>query len=83
MIVSYETLRTMTAHLAQCSIGLLLCDEGHRLKNSGLWQKIDPDVSPTNYVYRITDIPSVEFIASQASRDSNGNANPGLFLFLA
>jgi DNA repair and recombination RAD54-like protein len=36
MIVSYETLRTMTAHLAQCSIGLLLCDEGHRLKNSGL-----------------------------------------------
>jgi DNA repair and recombination RAD54-like protein len=35
MIVSYETLRTLTAHLANCSIGLLLCDEGHRLKNSG------------------------------------------------
>ncbi|KAF8892513.1 P-loop containing nucleoside triphosphate hydrolase protein [Infundibulicybe gibba] len=34
MIVSYETLRTLTAHLAHCSIGLLLCDEGHRLKNS-------------------------------------------------
>ncbi|KAJ6502461.1 DNA repair protein, SNF2 family [Mycena sanguinolenta] len=34
MIVSYETLRTLTAHLASCSIGLLLCDEGHRLKNS-------------------------------------------------
>ncbi|GBE82171.1 DNA repair protein, SNF2 family [Sparassis latifolia] len=34
MIVSYETLRTLTAHLANCSIGLLLCDEGHRLKNS-------------------------------------------------
>ncbi|KAG0707655.1 DNA repair protein, SNF2 family [Suillus ampliporus] len=35
MIVSYETLRTLTAHLANCDIGLLLCDEGHRLKNSG------------------------------------------------
>lgn len=38
MIVSYETLRTLSVHLANCSIGLLLCDEGHRLKNSGkLW----------------------------------------------
>lgn len=35
MIVSYETLRTLTAYLANCEIGLLLCDEGHRLKNSG------------------------------------------------
>ncbi|KAF7440715.1 DNA-dependent ATPase protein rad54 [Pleurotus ostreatus] len=34
MIVSYETLRTLSVHLASCSIGLLLCDEGHRLKNS-------------------------------------------------
>ncbi|KAF8643841.1 hypothetical protein AX16_008858 [Volvariella volvacea WC 439] len=34
MIVSYETLRTLTAYLANCQIGLLLCDEGHRLKNS-------------------------------------------------
>jgi len=36
MIVSYETLRTLTVHLATCKIGLLLCDEGHRLKNSGI-----------------------------------------------
>lgn len=35
MIVSYETLRTLSVHLANCTIGLLLCDEGHRLKNSG------------------------------------------------
>jgi len=35
MIVSYETLRTLTVHLNNCKIGLLLCDEGHRLKNSG------------------------------------------------
>ena len=37
MIVSYETLRNLTAHLNNCKIGLLLCDEGHRLKNSGMW----------------------------------------------
>lgn len=37
MIVSYETLRTLTAYLANCTIGLLLCDEGHRLKNSGTY----------------------------------------------
>ncbi|KAH0583782.1 DNA repair protein rhp54 [Termitomyces sp. 'cryptogamus'] len=34
MIVSYETLRTLGAYLANSSVGLLLCDEGHRLKNS-------------------------------------------------
>ncbi|KAL0946628.1 hypothetical protein HGRIS_012825 [Hohenbuehelia grisea] len=34
MIVSYETLRTLTVYLNNCTIGLLLCDEGHRLKNS-------------------------------------------------
>ena len=35
MIVSYETLRTLSTYLANCTIGLLLCDEGHRLKNAG------------------------------------------------
>ncbi len=35
MIVSYETLRTLGPYLVNCHIGLLLCDEGHRLKNSG------------------------------------------------
>ena len=33
MIVSYETLRTLSVYLVNCTIGLLLCDEGHRLKN--------------------------------------------------
>lgn len=33
MIVSYETLRTLSTELANCEIGLLVCDEGHRLKN--------------------------------------------------
>ncbi|KJE03308.1 DNA repair and recombination protein RAD54-like protein [Cryptococcus gattii NT-10] len=34
MIVSYETLRTLQEELASCEIGLLLADEGHRLKNA-------------------------------------------------
>jgi DNA repair and recombination RAD54-like protein len=33
LIVSYETLRLNAGELAQTPIGLLLCDEGHRLKN--------------------------------------------------
>jgi hypothetical protein len=33
MIVSYETLRTLVTELQNCEIGLLVCDEGHRLKN--------------------------------------------------
>ncbi|KAK7187477.1 DNA repair protein rhp54 [Paraphaeosphaeria sporulosa] len=33
LIVSYETLRINAEELAQTPIGLLLCDEGHRLKN--------------------------------------------------
>ncbi|ORX56300.1 hypothetical protein DM01DRAFT_1285609 [Hesseltinella vesiculosa] len=33
LIISYETLRSYTKYMKNCSIGLLLCDEGHRLKN--------------------------------------------------
>ncbi len=33
LIVSYETLRLNVDNLANTPIGLLLCDEGHRLKN--------------------------------------------------
>lgn len=33
LIVSYETLRLNVAGLQDVPIGLLLCDEGHRLKN--------------------------------------------------
>ena len=35
LIVSYETLRTLQPYLANVEVGLLLCDEGHRLKNGG------------------------------------------------
>ena len=34
MIVSYETLRNLTDNIGDTEVGLLLCDEGHRLKNS-------------------------------------------------
>ena len=43
MIVSYETLRNLTTYIANCEIGLLLCDEGHRLKNSGESVRIPSD----------------------------------------
>ncbi|KAG5438349.1 hypothetical protein PCANB_002837 [Pneumocystis canis] len=33
LIISYETLRMNIDELKKCPIGLLLCDEGHRLKN--------------------------------------------------
>lgn len=34
MIVSYETLRNLVDVLGEAEVGLLLCDEGHRLKNA-------------------------------------------------
>ncbi|KAJ2864372.1 DNA-dependent ATPase protein rad54 [Coemansia erecta] len=34
LIISYETLRTYISVLSSSPIGLLMCDEGHRLKNS-------------------------------------------------
>ncbi|CAO3618495.1 unnamed protein product [Cunninghamella echinulata] len=34
LIISYETLRAYTKYMKNCTIGLLLCDEGHRLKNN-------------------------------------------------
>ncbi|CAG8532179.1 3579_t:CDS:10 [Diversispora eburnea] len=36
LIISYESLRTHIEELINTQIGLLLCDEGHRLKNSTL-----------------------------------------------
>lgn len=37
MIASYETLRNLQEALNNTPIGLLLCDEGHRLKNAGVF----------------------------------------------
>lgn len=45
MIVSYETLRgTLVEELGNAPVGLLLCDEGHRLKNAG--EPFAPPPSP-------------------------------------
>lgn len=35
LIISYESLRTYSKYLRKSPIGMLLCDEGHRLKNGG------------------------------------------------
>lgn len=55
MIVSYETLRTLTVYLANCTIGLLLCDEGHRLKNGGAFSPFlllsKSDTSPDSQTF--------------------------------
>ena len=44
MIVSYETLRNLQELLGNTEIGLMLCDEGHRLKNADslTFQSLDP-----------------------------------------
>ncbi|ORZ31711.1 SNF2 family N-terminal domain-domain-containing protein [Catenaria anguillulae PL171] len=34
MIVGYERLRMLQSIVAQCNFGLVVCDEGHRLKNA-------------------------------------------------
>lgn len=39
LIISYESLRDLSKVLKASPIGLLLCDEGHRLKNSCTYQK--------------------------------------------
>ncbi|KAI8979547.1 P-loop containing nucleoside triphosphate hydrolase protein [Mycotypha africana] len=43
LIISYESLRAYTKYLKKTPIGLLLCDEGHRLKNreSKLFQELN------------------------------------------
>ncbi|CEG74772.1 Putative SNF2 family N-terminal domain protein [Rhizopus microsporus] len=43
LIISYESLRTYSKYLRKSPIGILLCDEGHRLKNgeSLLFQELN------------------------------------------
>ncbi|KAI7863382.1 P-loop containing nucleoside triphosphate hydrolase protein [Spinellus fusiger] len=42
LIISYESLRSHAKYFDKCPVGLLLCDEGHRLKNkdSMLFQEL-------------------------------------------
>jgi hypothetical protein len=75
MIVSYETLRTLSAHLVNCSIGLLLCDEGHRLKNSGKF--ILTIISLSKYLARLSNLYCTERIKRQTTRHTYRNSHPG------
>lgn len=78
MIVSYETLRILTVHLANCTIGLLLCDEGHRLKNSGESSSFHRSMINFDKICdRIVDISSPERIKRQAASYSFWYTHPG------
>ena len=81
MIVSYETLRTLSEYLANCSIGLLLCDEGHRLKNSGT-RFLDSQFHNLIFRDRLFDVPVFERTERQAARYSFRNTDPGKFGYL-
>lgn len=76
MIVSYETLRTLSVHLANCTIGLLLCDEGHRLKNSGM----EPSafcVVHTHATLRVPDLPGTEWTQRETQGHPLRHSHPG------
>lgn len=79
MIVSYETLRTLTVHLAGASIGLLLCDEGHRLKNSGKTFPIDDVNFRLTVIRRITHFCCIERSERETSCHPVRYAHPGTF----
>lgn len=77
MIVSYETLRTLSVHLANCSIGLLLCDEGHRLKNSGNTCSLEIFAIYSRIEHRFSNFPSAQRTGRQASRHPHRYSHPG------
>lgn len=76
MIVSYETLRTLSVYLANCSIGLLLCDEGHRLKNSG---EMEPfcGMRKLTVICRFSHIPGTERSERSKARNPYWYSYPG------
>ena len=80
MIVSYETLRNLTAHLANCSIGLLLCDEGHRLKNSGVFKYLSEmrrHIPISILKCRINDISNPKRSERETTGNIVRNTHPG------
>jgi hypothetical protein len=77
MVVSYETLRTLQEELEGCPVGLLLCDEGHRLKNSGeCLCRCVPRSSLDNVFCRLANFPSSQCAQRPASSDSIRNTHP-------
>lgn len=53
LIISYESLRMYAPVLAQTPIGLMLCDEGHRLKNSGMSEQTSIIFEPASYSHKM------------------------------
>ena len=79
MIVSYETLRTLTVHLAGAAIGLLLCDEGHRLKNSGKTFPTDDITFRLTVLHRITHFCCIKWSERETSCHPVWYTHPGTF----
>ena len=79
MIVSYETLRNLMVYLRGTPVGLLLCDEGHRLKNGGQSAGKYLVLRTLKY-FRITNISRTERVERQAPCYSDWNTYPGLWL---
>lgn len=73
MVVSYETLRSLQDELAGCPVGLLLADEGHRLKNSGSL----PLSRESTDIVRLANVSSVEYYQRPTESHPLGNAHPG------
>lgn len=74
MIVSYETLRTLQDELAGCPIGLLLADEGHRLKNAGKHDAIVFGCKQVVLNRRHPDLPIADRPECATSSDSYRDA---------
>lgn len=73
MVVSYETLRSLQDELAGCPVGLLLADEGHRLKNSG--KLLQPLMSLLTF--RLANVSGAQHHQCAASGHSVRHAHPG------
>ena len=49
LIISYETFRLHAAVLNKAPIGIVICDEGHRLKNAE--SELNNDDTQLNFAY--------------------------------
>jgi len=84
MIVSYETLRSLGDELKGCEVGLLLADEGHRLKNAGELElrSLPPSLKPRSILspldrHRLSNLPSSHCHQRQASSHPHRNSRSG------
>jgi len=77
MIVSYETLRNIAPELANCEVGLLLCDEGHRLKNAGESSQAVATLRRSLWPCRVFDLCRAGQDPRQAPCRAYGHASAG------